>query len=163
VGVGITGLETFEYQKPINHDAPAAAPESPRQAEPEATPTPEMTAEPQAQAIQGQDTAQINRAGPVTIRDDEPTEREVFQSQAERRDTEAGTKRQEAELPGAENTEAGRTSPVETARRSIDEILSSIRQERSEGGAEHDQSQDRGQDQDGGRSEAAAAFRSFGR
>jgi hypothetical protein len=159
VGIGPSGLETFEYQQPINHDAPAAAPE-PQQAEPEATPALEMTAEPQGQAMQGQDTAQIDQAAPVAMRDDQPTEQEVFQAEAVQRDAEASTKRQEAELPGAENLApaAERGTSVADQFRAAYESIKAEREGMSEGNE-----QDNSQDRDGGRGEAAAAFRSFGR
>jgi hypothetical protein len=159
VGIGPSGLETFEYQQPINHDAPAATPEPPRQAEPEATPAPEMATEQQQPAAE-RDAARIDQTATVARHDDQPTEQEVFTAQAVQRDAEASTKRQEAELPGAENITpvAERGNSVADQFRAAYESIKAEREGMSEGNE-----QDNSQDREAGRGEATAAFRSFGR
>ncbi len=122
--------------------------------------------DPAAAYVQGVDTylaAQQEAAGAtplemaatVAILDDQPTERDIHQAEAVQRDAETSTKRQEVELPGAENRESASEVGTDWAAQAR-AALASIKAEKS--ALEDGNEQGTGQEQDG----HTAAFRSFG-
>lgn len=111
----------------------------------------------QGQQAPEPDAVRIDQEPPsVAGLDNEPTVQEVRQAEAEQRDAEASTKRQAAELPGAENREVASEVATDWAAQAR-AALSSIKAEK----AALEEGNEQGNSQDGGRG-YTAAFRSFG-